>query len=279
MKTNSKLKWILILLGVIVLGLLFQTREGFEGTPIVQQTPTEEYATPTCPNGTMIDSTNKCMYPGQPEMFTCPSGYIPTARRTCLKQGSTEEIPPQCPAGKVFDNRETNAGCIQPFATPSCPSGYTLRTNETRDICVKPISSPSSSSSSSTPPASSSGSSSPAAASTGSKFSQRIWGPQFNELGPRTGDGNGDTTKTTTYPQLLGGDAGKYEGGDGSKIQLPSLGSLGLNADANFFPFSRSPGDMELIADPYRVSSMFSAASYSPTPAPAPFLTDFSAFQ
>jgi hypothetical protein len=77
----------------------------------------------------------------------------------------------------------------------------------------------------------------------------------------------------------LGGNASAYVGGDKSKIQFPSLGSLGLNANANFFPFSRTPGDMDLIADPYRVSQTFSAASYSSTPAPAPFLADFSAFQ
>jgi hypothetical protein len=47
-----------------------------------------------------------------------------------------------------------------------------------------------------------------------SKFSQRVWGPAFVELGQ--GDGsNGDSTKTTVYPELLGGLGDRYEGGEG----------------------------------------------------------------
>lgn len=181
------------------------------------------------------------------------------------KCGMSELKPAQgsCPEGFTSDGPV----CVKTEAA-TCPSGFTFSMEAGRGVC-KP------SASASSPPASSS---TPAAASTGSKFSQRIWGPPFVGTG-QAGSGNGDSTKNTTYPQLLGGDAGKYEGGDGSKIEFPSLGSLGLNANANFFPFSRSPGDMDVIADPYRVSNTFSAASYSPTPAPAPFLTDFSAFQ
>jgi hypothetical protein len=80
-----------------------------------------------------------------------------------------------------------------------------------------------------------------------------------------SGGGN-DSTKNTPYPQLLGGNAKAYTGS-------------GSTSDTNNSFFSRSPGDMDLIADPFRVSKTFSAASYSPSPAPAPFLTDFSKFQ
>jgi hypothetical protein len=62
------------------------------------------------------------------------------------------------------------------------------------------------------------------------------------------------------------------------KIEFPSLRSLGLNDMSQFFPFSRSPGDMDVVPDPFRVNRNFSTASYSSKNEPVPFLTDFSAF-
>jgi hypothetical protein len=102
-----------------------------------------------------------------------------------------------------------------------------------------------------------------------------------------------DSSKTNQYPELMGGGDNKpstrIEGGgivapsknwqlanDGS---LPNCDSLGCNENSKYLPFSRQPGDMDLIPDPYRVSRQFSAASYSFKTEPTPFLTDFSAFQ
>jgi hypothetical protein len=60
---------------------------------------------------------------------------------------------------------------------------------------------------------------------------------------------------------------------------LPSSSATGSDEMSRYFPFSRSPGDMDVIPDPYRVAQTFSASSYSSKTEPVPFLTDFSAFQ
>jgi hypothetical protein len=115
---------------------------------------------------------------------------------------------------------------------------------------------------------------------------QKVFGPLFTgqgEAGPR----GVDSSKTNKYPELLGGDGGRastrsgagISDPSGAGITMPSLNSLGLNENSGLFPFSRQPGDMELIPDPYRVSQQFSASNYSSKTEPVPFLTDFSAFQ
>lgn len=97
-----------------------------------------------------------------------------------------------------------------------------------------------------------------------------------------------DSSKSNQYPELLGGDGGRastrIEGGgivdpSGVGITLPPTSSLGSDENSKYLPFSRQPGDMEMIPDPYRVSQQFSAANYSFKTEPVPFLTDFSAFQ
>jgi hypothetical protein len=84
------------------------------------------------------------------------------------------------------------------------------------------------------------------------------------------GDGNGDG-----YPGLLGPPP---TGPKAGKNNLPSSASLGTDPLSGFLPFSRQPGDQELIPDPYRVSQSYSPSSYSSKNEPVPFLTDFSAF-
>lgn len=118
----------------------------------------------------------------------------------------------------------------------------------------------------------------------------RIYGPQFTGLGTPdpngAGNGNGGSGQ---YPEIWGGGGSKGgaggtgaaggQGTGGSSIVMPPLSSLGLDANAMYFPYSRSPGDMDLIPDPYRVAQTWlpSRYSYNKTE-PAPFLTDFSAF-
>jgi hypothetical protein len=60
---------------------------------------------------------------------------------------------------------------------------------------------------------------------------------------------------------------------------LPTSASLGADQMSRYFPYSRTPGDMDVIPDPFRVAQTFSASSYSSKTEPVPFLTDFSAFQ
>ena len=59
---------------------------------------------------------------------------------------------------------------------------------------------------------------------------------------------------------------------------MPSLSSLGTEANARFLPFSRPNADVGFTADPYRLAKGYSTKNYSPQPEPVPFLTDFSAF-
>jgi hypothetical protein len=131
----------------------------------------------------------------------------------------------------------------------------------------------------------------PTSGTTGAS-GQRVFGPVFTARGAGGMDG-GDSSKTNTYPELMGGRGGaapstKVDGlgivspsknwlltTDGS---LPSMDSLGASEMSKYFPTSRTPGDMDLIPDPYRLSRNFSTSSYSSKTEPAPFLTDFSAF-
>ncbi len=118
-------------------------------------------------------------------------------------------------------------------------------------------------------------------------MNDNIWGPRTTGLGtPRNfgdgGDGNGQ------YPTLLGPPrktsgymtgVGVVGGSQAGAATLPSSASLGSDPMSGFLPFSRQPGDQELIADPYRVAQTYSPSNYSSKNEPVPFLTDFSAFQ
>jgi hypothetical protein len=120
-----------------------------------------------------------------------------------------------------------------------------------------------------------------------------IFGPTFNGIGDSNGNVRPiDSSKINQYPELLGGgDSRPSTRIDGAGIvdpsknwqlamngSLPNCTSLGCDENSKYLPYSRQPGDMELIPDPYRVSQQFSSASYSFKTEPTPFLTDFSAF-
>ncbi len=309
----KKIWWLIAFLLLV----LFMTRfrEGLDmrgggsssSTPppmaVTQESPTEEYATPTCPAGTTLDVRKKCIYPDEPEMFICPSGYIPTGSRTCRKQGSiNEEIPPQCSAGKVFDSER--GGCVKPDAPGTCPAGYTLRVTSSSNTCVRPVATTggttggtgmSQNTSVSTTTGTTTGGSSTSSFGPTSGGGRRgqIFGPTSNGMGDSDGKVRPmDSTKINSYPELLGGGDSKPSTRiDGAGIvapsknwqlanngSLPSSASLGSDENSKYLPYSRQPGDMELIPDPYRVSQQFSSASYSFKTEPTPFLTDFSAF-
>lgn len=126
----------------------------------------------------------------------------------------------------------------------------------------------------------------------GSVNGKQVYGPAYSghDTSSLSG-GRVDTSRTTRYPELLGGmiDTSTRIPGVGvvapsknflltTDGSLPSSCSLGSDANSSFFPTSRCPGDMDVIPDPYRVSRNFSTASYSSKTEPVPFLTDFSAF-
>jgi hypothetical protein len=102
----------------------------------------------------------------------------------------------------------------------------------------------------------------------------------------------GDSSQTNVYPELLGGMIDTSSRIPGAGIQppsknwtlanngtLPTSSAMGADEMSRYFPYSRTPGDMDVIPDPYRVAQTFSASSYASKTEPVPFLTDFSAFQ
>jgi hypothetical protein len=111
-----------------------------------------------------------------------------------------------------------------------------------------------------------------------------------------SGFGGGDDTRG--YPTLLGptpkpstmvegagiihdprgAGAGGAGGGSGGDSHTPSSSSLGSDPNNQYLPYSRTPGDQDLIPDPYRNPSNFSTSGESRKTEPIPFLTDFSAF-
>jgi hypothetical protein len=133
----------------------------------------------------------------------------------------------------------------------------------------------------------------------------KLFGPLFTGFGSPGAQGLVDTSKTNKYPELLGGRGKKWGsaaaagggaagggmggfgglggglGGVGGDLKgsLPSSAGLGSDENSKYLPFSRQPGDMDLVQDPYRVSQQFASSSYSFKTEPVPFLTDFSAFQ
>ena len=107
---------------------------------------------------------------------------------------------------------------------------------------------------------------------------KQVFGPLFTGIG-EGGAITDDSSSRNRYPELLGGRGnGVPKKNEDEKGAMPTIGGLGGLGSSRFFPFSRGPGDMEKIPDPYRVSQTFTAANYSFKTDPVPFLTDFSAF-
>jgi hypothetical protein len=107
---------------------------------------------------------------------------------------------------------------------------------------------------------------------------KQVFGPLFTGIG-EGGAITDDSSSRNRYPELLGGRGnGVPKKNEDEKGAMPTIGGLGGLGSSRFFPFSRVPGDMEKIPDPYRVSQTFTAANYSFKTDPVPFLTDFSAF-
>lgn len=136
-------------------------------------------------------------------------------------------------------------------------------------------------------------SNSAAAPNAGGVPGRQIFGPLFTSLGSPISGGSSseDSSETNQYPTLLGGmgdtTSVRRPGGIGTPSQnwllsqsgsLPSTASLGTDANSGYLPYSRVPGDQDLIPDPYRLNRNFSTSSYSSKTDPVPFLTNFSAF-
>lgn len=245
-----------VLLAFVVVLLLMGTREGFaSGDP------------PICPTGSTLNDAGLCAFSDVPTRSptSCPGGY--TYKDSVCKK---EPVPPTCPSGFTLTTDKP------PKCTTSVAGTGTLTQTSTSAMDTT-----------------TGGSTTQLQPNSGTAGRGKgLFGPAFTELG---GGGDGrdmtDTSKTTKYPELLGGGvepSTRIEGvgivGPSKSWQLtqsgdlPSACSLGTEERSAFFPFSRCPGDKDLIPDPYRVSQTYSAASYGSKTEPVPFLTDFSAF-
>jgi hypothetical protein len=293
---------------------------GSTGGTASQNTPE-----PTCPSGFTIDSSKTRCTPTTGVPPTCPAGYPTTdpsprigkCYRTTFGEGDFRMK--ECPTGTTRGDGGMCYTLTQ--QSPTCPSGFQLDIQTSYDSIQQIMVSTGKCKSTTSTSAQATGTTGGTAGGTaggtttttgtttgGSSTSsfgpnsggpsnrrQQVFGPTFTGRG--RGEGNGvvpaDSSKTSQYPELLGGTSSKpstrIEGGgivapsknwqlamDGS---LPDCKGLGCDENSKYLPFSRQPGDMDLIPDPYRVSQQFSSASYSFKTEPVPFLTDFSAFQ
>ena len=135
----------------------------------------------------------------------------------------------------------------------------------------------------------STGGTSTSSAAPTSGTGSNIWGPEYAGMG--NGGGNpspGDTTGSRAYPSLIGpkpDGSTMYPGAGigppsknwqlGCNGSLPSPDSLGSTEASQYLPCSRTPGDQDLIPNPYLVSTSIPSSKTEPVP----FLSDFSAFQ
>ena len=124
---------------------------------------------------------------------------------------------------------------------------------------------------------------------------RNVWGPEFpgyQPLAAGLGGKVGDTTAIKNYPELIGPKPDASTRIDGVGVvppsknwqlaqggDLPTSAGTGSDEKSRYLPYSRTPGDQDLIPDPYRVATQFSTSTYSSKTEPVPFLTDFSAFQ
>ena len=273
---------------------------------------------PSCPSGFTIDSEKLTCKPTTGVAPSCPSGYpvsdsSPNSVKcfqTTLNEG--EFRIKECPTGTT---RREGGLCYGASQSSTCPSGFQLDRQQIHDGTgnIRSVGKCKSTGGTTGASAGATGTTGGTTSGTGMTTSGtttggsstssygptsgggrrgQIFGPTFNGIGNDGKVRPMDSSKTNNYPELLGGGDGKPSTRiDGAGIvdpsknwqlandgSLPNCTSLGCDENSRYFPYSRQPGDMELIPDPYRVSQQFSSASYSFKTEPTPFLTDFSAF-
>ena len=269
--------WILVLTAVVLL-VLSLGREQFVSPP------PSSGPQPICPSGQIRrQEDGKCVSSAPSPQPACPNGYDPTTQDKCIRRGGTElAARAQCPSGFEFNFMAKKCDTLP--VDPTCPGGFTFRDGQ----CMA---SPTTSGPATTTGGSSTSTRGPTTGGPSNRIRQ-VFGPQFAGSGDAEPGGGGDSSRTNVYPELLGGLMDTSSRIPGAGIQppsknwalskdgsLPNATALGADEMSRYFPFSRSPGDMDVIPDPYRVAQTFSAASYSSKTEPTPFLTDFSAFQ
>ena len=216
----------------------------------------------------------------------CPEGSaLDTAKTTCKFSDATKaDVAPTCSSTTL----EFVGGTCRPKTTPTGTSAGTTAapvsepTTTTTTTPATPAT-PTITTPATTTTAGMGGSTTTtASAPIPSTQGQSLFGPAFTGMGDvKPGTSSTDSSTSTQYPQLLGGGVSGTKTKNTSAGLLwgaPSAASLGATEESKFLPYSRVPGDMDVIPDPYRVSNTFSSSSYSSKTDPVPFLTDFSAF-
>lgn len=261
------------ILGILALVLLFWgLRESYtnyeEALKDVGQTTGYTSLAPKCPDGSTLNSTKTmCKFTDTTKadvMPTCAKDTLEFVGGVCRPKTGSSSSASTSTGTTTTGSSATSTGTVGASATTT---GTT--TGGSSDSSLGPNS------------------------GGGGNRRNQIFGPSSNGRGEGNSFVPSDSSKTSQYPELMGGTDSKpstrIAGGgivapskswqlanDGS---LPSDASLGATENSKYLPFSRQPGDMDLIPDPYRVSQQFSSASYSFKTDPVPFLTDFSAFQ
>jgi hypothetical protein len=265
--------WILLIVAILL--LLIGLRESYtnyeEALKDVGQTAGYTSLTPKCPEGSSLNTERtKCKFTdtSKPDVTpTCSSDRLEFVGGTCKpKSGTTTATT----IGTTATTTTTTTGTTGTSGTTGTTTATTTGT---------------------TTGGSSTSSLGPNSGGGGNRRNQ-VFGPGSGGMGEGEKVVPMDSSKTSQYPELMGGGDSKPSTRiDGGGIvppsknwqlamngSLPSSASLGTDENSKYLPYSRQPGDMELIPDPYRVSQQFSSASYSFKTEPSPFLTDFSAF-
>jgi hypothetical protein len=279
--------WILVLvaIGLLVWSLTREHLENYdEALAEVGQTRGGAPA-PVCPVGTILrDEDKKCVSQKPNANLSCPSGYTLGADKKCKRNGGTETTNPTCPAGYSYNS--TAMTCDSIPVDPTCPGDFEYKDGKCKRkaTTAQPGGNTTGGSSTSTY--------GPTTGGATTRLRQ-VFGPQFTGKNDDISNGNGgDSSQSNVYPELLGGMIDSSTRIPGAGITAPSKNwtmtkdgtlppnkTMGADEMSRYFPFSRTPGDMDVIPDPYRVAQTFSASSYASKTEPVPFLTDFSAFQ
>lgn len=286
-----KIWWVLgvlLLLLFVVVGIRESFNNYEEALKDVGQTAGYTSLTPKCPEGSSLNATSTMC------KFTDASkaDVVPTCSSDTLEFVGGACRPKQTNTAVTTQTATTTPGASKSSTTTTPGSSATISASQSSTTTTPGTAATTSASQSSTGGSSTSSYGPNSGGSTGK--GRTVFGPTFTGIGDGANVPSTDTSKTNQYPELLGGGGGnkpstRMEGVgitmpsknwqltmDGS---LPSSASLGTDENSKYLPFSRQPGDMELIPDPYRVSQQFSSSSYSFKTEPAPYLTDFSAFQ
>jgi hypothetical protein len=117
-----------------------------------------------------------------------------------------------------------------------------------------------------------------ATVSPSSNMNMQIGGPKWGGLGSPVSSSGSGSASMLTGPTLYGPTAAQNKNIE-TTTWMPSYWSTGSEFANMFARTSRSPGDQDLIPNPYLQAVSYSLANGSQKTNPVPFLADFSAFQ